>query len=475
MTKSALLVSMALASSLLTTACSHNPFKNSPTEQRVPASEHLSQTEKDSLSEIVLKQNSNRLKQLFVKTRIAQTMIASFDARISNIKTEEDMDKLFGSNLYCKVWQVRTASEHTDEQLLHVMKSAKSLSTQSTDWVYSEISAFAKQELLSEAAMLNMFRGFINHEVEICGSINCMANDVSKLKNIRANPADQSAMSQFMKKNQRAIAAYSKITANDLKPGSCYEQNSKRKPQATGFDWVNRNWIGSVLPVGHFVFTYDDGPHPAHTQAIADAWEQGGLTKPAFFWLHKNASQLPEIVQDLNNQGYPIGSHSGRHADLGNLAKANSPEGFNSTNRHVFASEVKGLSAAQFAAWKEQTLNREIDQSAAGLSTMIGKPLRYFRLPYGSGVRNDLIGARFEAQNLDHFFWRVDSLDWQDKNAQSIYERVVAQMTASRKGIVLFHDIHPQSVQASKLLVEYIRNNPSIKAVPIQDLPGLKD
>lgn len=473
MTKSALLLSMALASSLLIAACTHNPFSSTPPEQRVPASEELSATEKDALTDIIQTRNSNRLKQLFVKTRIAQTMISSFDARIASIKKEEDMDTLFESNLYCKLWQVRSAYEHTDEQLHHVMKTAKAAKRE--DWVYSEISAFAKQELLSEAAMLNMFRGFVNEEVEICGSANCMAQDVSKLKNIRVNPLNQTAMAKFMKDNRSKLAAYSRITANDLKPGTCYEQNPSRKPQAAGYDWANRNWVGSVLPVGHFVFTYDDGPHAVHTQAIADAWEQAGLAKPAFFWLRKKATEFPEVVQRLNNQGYAIGSHSERHADLGNIAKANSVEGLNGTNKSALASELKGLSAGQFAAWKEQTLNREINQSADDLSVIIGRPLRYFRLPYGSGTRNDLIGARFEAKNLDHFFWRVDSLDWQDKNPQSIFERVTTQMKAVQKGIVLFHDIHPQSAAASKLLVEYIRNNPSIKAVPIQNLPGLKD
>ncbi|MBY0555046.1 polysaccharide deacetylase family protein [bacterium] len=472
MTKSVLLLSMTLASTLLISACTHSP--STPiSEQRVPASEELSQAEKNELSDVVLKKNSNRLKQLFVKTRIAQTMIASFDARIAKINKAEDMDKLLESNLYCKVWQVRTASEHTDEQLLHVMKSAKA--NNRADWVYSEISAFAKQELLSEAAMLNMFRGFINDEQEICGRANCMAEDVSKLRNIRVNPLNQAAMSKFMKDNRGRIAAYANITTNDLKPGACYEQNPNRKPQAAGFDWVNRNWVGSVLPVGSFVITYDDGPHVVHTQAIADSWEQAGLAKPAFFWLRKNASALPDVVQKLNNQGYSIGSHSERHADLGNIAKSTSVEGLNGTNKQALASELKGLSASQFSAWKEQTLNREINQSADDLSTIIGKPLRYFRLPYGSGVRNDLIGARFEAKNLDHFFWRVDSLDWQDKNPQSIFERVTTQMKAVQKGIILFHDIHPQSAAASKLLVEYFRNNPSLKAVPMKDLPGLKD
>jgi peptidoglycan/xylan/chitin deacetylase (PgdA/CDA1 family) len=75
---------------------------------------------------------------------------------------------------------------------------------------------------------------------------------------------------------------------------------------------------------------------------------------------------------------------------------------------------------------------------------------------------------------LDHFFWRVDSLDWQDHNPESIRDRVVTQMNAVKKGIILFHDIHPQSAAAAKLMTDYFLKNPSVKAVPVSDLPGLK-
>ncbi len=134
-------------------------------------------------------------------------------------------------------------------------------------------------------------------------------------------------------------------------------------------------------------------------------------------------------MKELNDAGYVIGSHSERHADLGNLAKSNSAAGFGAINRQIFGKEVAGMSSAAFANWKLKTLDREINQSVADLGTILDKKVRYYRLPYGSGVQNDLIGQRFQALNLDHFFWRVDSLDWQDKNPQSIRDRVLGQMS----------------------------------------------
>ncbi len=169
------------------------------------------------------------------------------------------------------------------------------------------------------------------------------------------------------------------------------------------------------------------------------------MAKPTFFWLSKNVDRLKSVVSETNSQGYVIGSHSVDHENLGALAKAGN---------------IKAL-------------DFEINGAVTTLGNALGRPVRYFRLPYGSGVKSALIGARFQALNLEHFFWRVDSLDWQDKNPVSIRDRVVAQMKAVGRGIVLFHDIHPQSAKAAQLMVDYIRANPQYKAVSILDIPEM--
>ena len=56
-----------------------------------------------------------------------------------------------------------------------------------------------------------------------------------------------------------------------------------------------------------------------------------------------------------------------------------------------------------------------------------------------------------------HVFWNVDTLDWQDKDPDSIVARAQKQMKTEGHGVILFHDIHPQSVIASKKLVEWTK------------------
>lgn len=325
--------------------------------------------------------------------------------------------------------------------------------------------------------MANLFRHLVNEEIQICQQLNCVAHDLNLIpKLVSINPLDDAEFAKYIKTNRSSIA-FSSISGTgykkglpDLLPGDCYQAELRRRiPNSVGYDWVNRNWIGSVLPAGQFVFTYDDGPHVTHTRSIRDTWANAGLAKPTFFWLRNNASTYSSIVKELNSQDYTIGSHSERHSDLGNLAKAQSPADFNLVNKKVYAIEEK----SNFQVWKTKTLYREIAQSVIDLSNILGKKVRYFRLPFGSGVKNNLIGNLFQEQNLDHFFWRVDSLDWQDKNPASVQARVVAQMAVVKKGIVLYHDIHPQSAEAAKLMVKFLKNNTTFKAVPLTSIPGL--
>ncbi|MCO5143179.1 MAG: polysaccharide deacetylase family protein [Oligoflexia bacterium] len=229
-------------------------------------------------------------------------------------------------------------------------------------------------------------------------------------------------------------------------------------PTAT-YDWKNRNWIVGNLNEGEFVVTYDDGPLISLTEKIANQWIASGQAKPAFFWLSQNVLKHKSLVKDLYKKGFPVACHSERHADLGNLAKAKAKSNLSSLNKNLFKQELEQISDSEFAGWKARTLNREIVESSNTIESILKEVderarIRHYRLPYGSGVRNDLIGNLFESRNLDHFFWKIDSLDWQDSSPNTIYDRVYKQMSQSKKGIILFHDIQPPTEKVTEKLIQ---------------------
>jgi peptidoglycan/xylan/chitin deacetylase (PgdA/CDA1 family) len=188
-------------------------------------------------------------------------------------------------------------------------------------------------------------------------------------------------------------------------------------------------------------------------------WEDSGFAKPSFFWLDTNLNHNIPLAQSIRARGYTIGSHSFDHPDFGNLAKATKAADINGANRGLFASDLNAPNFS-FAGWQAATMQREIVTATQhiyktlDLDSTVADGEHLFRLPYGSGVKNPLIGTYFAKLNIRHYFWTIDSLDWQDKNPLSILERIQKQMQLSKRGIILIHDIHPQSVQASQLLID---------------------
>lgn len=435
------------ASALFIASCSHPDSKS--TEAREPAAvefspqeTHLEPDEIQPLMAAADRQDSQRLHELFSGLRVSQILVSSFDARLQQISKSEEADQLMRSNLYCRLMEVRPLQERIEDKIRIFYAVAIKQGAVGKDWFFNQLRTFAKQEPLSEIAAIQVIRLLQEDEVSYCGAKDCLSTDIQQWPEFHVPPLDDEALAAYSKKH--SIALYKKVTKEDLRPGDCFGE--QREPnQASSYDWAKRNWTGSTLSQGQFVFTYDDGPHPTFTRQIRDTWAQAGMPKPAFFWLSKNVKGLPAIVTEVFSQGHAIGSHSVDHKDLGALAKA-------------------GNTAA---------LDFEIKSAVATLSKTLGKPVHYFRLPYGSGTKNPLIGARFQALNLEHFFWRVDSLDWQDKNPASIRDRVVMQMKATGRGIVLFHDIHPQSAKAAQLIVNYLKAHPEYKATSILDIPGL--
>lgn len=79
--------------------------------------------------------------------------------------------------------------------------------------------------------------------------------------------------------------------------------------------------------------------------------------------------------------------------------------------------------------------------------------LPLFRPPYGQ--RKSDSGDFLRQHNLNVALWNMDSQDWNAKmTADSAAQRIYTLMLLWRRGVVLFHDIHPKARQALPWLVE---------------------
>ena len=186
------------------------------------------------------------------------------------------------------------------------------------------------------------------------------------------------------------------------------------------------NITGRGFPANTWSITYDDGPGGKTTPTVLTNLDNLGY-KATFFMLAQQTLALPTITKSIADKGHDVACHSYTHPQIPKLG----PQG----------------------------RNKEIAQAKAVIEKQTGKPVKLFRLPYGAGVSVTAVRQDIASAGMIHVFWNVDTLDWQDKNPQSILARSLKQMSAYKGGVVLFHDIHSQSVIASKLLMEHMKKS----------------
>jgi peptidoglycan/xylan/chitin deacetylase (PgdA/CDA1 family) len=161
--------------------------------------------------------------------------------------------------------------------------------------------------------------------------------------------------------------------------------------------------------------TYDDGPGP-HTARLLDLLE-AAKAPATFFMLGQNANTSAAVVRRAAALGMVIANHTWDHRDLKKLSPT------------------------------EQ--QREVDSARAVLRQLSGQPVDLLRPPYGSfGDPTRSLGAPL-------ILWDVDTEDWKNRNAAATTTRALATVQAG--SVILMHDIHPSSVDATPGIIATLR------------------
>lgn len=341
--------------------------------------------------------------------RSALNLIGDFLNGIMTDKKElpENLKPLILGNL-------RDKQTHLFDQLQTINQDSSI--TQNDPEVISEIH---KNMVLLRATRMKMYRDIKNYKVD--------------QKLLRKVVKEQSKDRDFInyKTIMLKIAQEIKDLIKDLRGGR--STSSDVIFASTG---AQGNITGRGFPANTWSLTYDDGPGSKTTPVVLKNLIDRKL-KATFFVLAKQVEGLPNTAKSLVDADMDIASHSYDHVQL---------------------TKVSGAS-----------LDKQISGSKKIIETKLGKQIKLFRLPYGAGVSNTTIRSKIAASGMIHVFWNVDTLDWQDKNPTSIFNRSLKQMNASAKnsGVILFHDIHQQSVVASAMLMDHMIKN-KIKVCTVQ-------
>lgn len=169
--------------------------------------------------------------------------------------------------------------------------------------------------------------------------------------------------------------------------------------------------VGSVRSVRPnrpaVVLTYDDGPQPGGTDKVLAALAESGSTA-TFFVLVGRARKYRSLLGEVIDAGHEIALHGIDHVRLTSLS----------------AGAVRG---------RTRDGRRELEDLA-------GKPVRWFRPPYGAQRPSTWVATR--STGLTTVVWSNHVADWQDDSVEEISGRAVGVGSGS---VLLMHDGYADS------------------------------
>lgn len=187
--------------------------------------------------------------------------------------------------------------------------------------------------------------------------------------------------------------------------------------------------ISTAPPKKLVALTFDDGPAPGHTEFILDTLKRYNI-RAAFFMIGDQAQRHPQLVARVEAEGHHlIGNHSWDHPNF----------------HSIDGDEQK----------------HEVEKTEAVLRNSMSH--RLFRYPYGNSSceTNDLL----HRSGYKIVGWHIDSCDWAfDKSGvvdakeaatcgvlpqfhKDYVGHVLSTLRAHNGGIVLMHEIHPNTLQ----------------------------
>jgi peptidoglycan-N-acetylglucosamine deacetylase len=177
--------------------------------------------------------------------------------------------------------------------------------------------------------------------------------------------------------------------------------------------WPGSQIFGRILVApripGELALTFDDGPNPAWTPLLVDILARFDV-KATFFMLGRFAAQEPRLTRQIADAGHLIGNHSWSHANL-------------------------ALSTAT-------RIREELTRSKDALEQITGKPLGYFRPPFGNRRPYVLRAAR--ELDMIPVLWNAMTSDWSERSPERISDRLIKKITANeqrgRASNIVLHD-----------------------------------
>ena len=185
---------------------------------------------------------------------------------------------------------------------------------------------------------------------------------------------------------------------------------------------------GETLPLEdhEVVLTFDDGPLPAHTNAVLQTLA-AQCVKATFFLVGRMAKEFPQDVRRIHDAGHTIGTHSENHPTF-------------------------------FGKLPPERMTAEIDDGITHVTAALADPSQlapFFRIP---GLRRgDLLEAELSKRGL--MTWSADfpADDWRHISSTQVVNYALSRLEAKGKGVLLLHDIQARTQAALPVILQQLK------------------
>jgi peptidoglycan/xylan/chitin deacetylase (PgdA/CDA1 family) len=348
---------------------------------------------------------------------LAQKNLYLFDSLISR----KSIGAIYRSPAYLKLLAVRSQVEEIEHEITSIAEKLNSTKDNNSKklLLVLKISQFAKASRMKAYSMDNLIERINLDQHNLLGDFRKIKGTKSlSLNEIEKEYQQLQGLNEFQvyEKNIEHLSYMleSKLEISDKK---FYPSISKAG-----------NITGNEFPAKVWSLTFDDGPGKATTPVILDNLLKKGL-KATFFQLMNQVHNNPALALKIRDAGMEIASHSYSHQQL---TKVN-----------------------------EAALEKEITVAVQELKKHHSLEIKFYRLPYGAGVSSPNIREKIAANDLIHVFWNVDTLDWMAQAPEQIVSRTISLMkkTGKDSGVILFHDIHQRTVEATPKIMDYLKQD----------------
>ena len=180
--------------------------------------------------------------------------------------------------------------------------------------------------------------------------------------------------------------------------------------------------------------TFDDGPHPGHTERILEALAREGACA-TFFLQGSEAAKHPALVRAIHEAGHQIGNHGYSHGTPAQLG------------RRAFVREV--------------VETQDLLEAAAG-----ARLERLFRPPYGTLSLGSFVAL--VRRGFRFVFWSLDSEDSFIREAGQLQEHLLSGPLRSGD-VLLFHEDYAHTIEALPAILSALKAR-SFQLARIADL-----